>query len=143
MRNLNIEENVLIFKSVAILYLFLITSVSQAIINQLSTIEKTRTERKKPKIKTFNTFKQLRRQWPDVIIFTKVVSLKYSWIKRSFDEDLHAWKKLPAYVTETNLCKNTPSFCEEIMKNYPKYLLCFLHLPSAILCQFLWFNSNF
>ena len=38
MRNLNIEGNVLMFKSIGILSPLLITSVSQALINQVSTI---------------------------------------------------------------------------------------------------------
>ena len=52
MRNINIEGNALIFKSITILSLLLTTSVSQAIINQLSVIQKNiMPNRKNPKLK--------------------------------------------------------------------------------------------
>ena len=38
--------------------------------------------------------------------------------------------------------KNVPNSNEEIIKNWVKYLSCFPFLPSVILSQFLWFNSN-
>ena len=117
-------------------------------------------EREKSKNKTFNTFKQLRKRCglKDVDLFTKVISLQCSWIKRLYDENFHEWKIIPSYLITTIFCenfkyhpclepsirslKNVPNFYKEIITNWAKCFSCSPYLPSAILSQFLWFNSN-
>ena len=65
---------------------------------------------------------------------------------------------IPSYLIITILCKdfkfhprlqpsirslkNVPNFYKEIVANWAKYFSCSPYLPSAILSQFLWFNSN-
>ena len=90
-------------------------------------------------------------------VFTKVISLQYSWIKRLYNENLHEWKITPSYLIKTIFCENfkfhpclDPSirslkkanFCKEMIINWAKCLSGSPSLPSAILSQFLWFNSN-
>ena len=38
--------------------------------------------------------------------------------------------------------KDVPDFYKEMITNWAKCLPCFPYFPSAILSQFLWFNSN-
>ena len=93
MRNLTIEGKVLVFKSLAIskiVHLSLITTVPHAIINQLNNIKKTVWNRKNPKIKhstLSNSYED--GGLKDVDVFTKVISLQCSWIKRLYDENFH------------------------------------------------------
>ena len=87
-----------------------------------------------------------------------------SWIKRPYDENFHEWKIIPSYLIKTIFCenfkfypciepsirslKNVPNFYKEMIANWAKCLSWFLSLefpcslPSVILSQFLWFNSN-
>ena len=91
MRNLTIEGKVLVFKSLAIskiVHLSLKTMVPRAIINQLNNnqLKNFIWNGKNPKIK----HKTLSNNDGDsgfkkVDIFTKVISLQCSWIKRLYD----------------------------------------------------------
>ena len=94
----------------------------------------------------------------EVDVFTKVISLECSWIKRLYDENFHEWKIISSYLTKTIFCekfkfhpcldpsirslKNVPNFYKEMITNWAKCLSGFPSLPSAILSQFLWFNST-
>ena len=94
----------------------------------------------------------------DVDVFTKVISLQCSWIKRLYDENFHEWKIIPSCFIKTIFCenfkfhpcldpsirslKNVPNFYKEMITNWAKCLSGSPSLPSAILSQFLWFNSN-
>ena len=94
----------------------------------------------------------------DVGVFAKGISLQYSWIKRLYDENFHKLKIIPSYLIKTIFCgnvefhlclepsirllKKVPNFYKEMITNWEKCLLCSPYLPSAILSQFLWFNSN-
>ena len=93
----------------------------------------------------------------NVDIFSKVVSLQCSWIKRLFDNNFHQWKLIPLYlirqylgkkfkfhsnleVSHSILCK-FPKFYKEIFIRWGKYLSSLATLPSTIACQFIWFNK--
>ena len=94
----------------------------------------------------------------DVDVFTKAICLQYSWIKRLYDENVHNWKIIPSYLIKTifwenfkfspcldpsiRSLKNVPNFYKVLITNWTKCLSCSLSLPSQILSQFLWFNSN-
>ena len=115
-------------------------------------------ERKNPKNKPFNTNNYKDGGLKDVDIFAKVSSLQCSWIKRLFDENFHQWKIIPACLIKKNFCKNfkfhpclepsirsmknVPSFYKEVIKNWAIYFSCSRYLPSAILPQLLWLDSN-
>ena len=162
MRNLTIEGKVLVFKSLAvskIVHLSLITTVPHAIINQLNVKKSFIWNGKNPKIKhstLSNSYEDGGLKEVDVI--TKVSSLQCTWIKRLHDEDFHEWKIIPSYLIKTIFCenfkfypcldpsirslKNVPDFLKEMITNWAKCLSCSPSLPSAILFQLLWFNSN-
>ena len=162
MRNLTIEGKVLVFKSLAvskIVHLSLITTAPHAIINQLNVKKSFIWNGKNPKIKhstLSNSYEDGGLKEVDVI--TKVSSLQCTWIKRLHDEDFHEWKIIPSYLIKTIFCenfkfypcldpsirslKNVPDFFKEMITNWAKCLSCSPSLPSAILFQLLWFNSN-
>ena len=76
-----------------------------------------------------------------VEIFVKASSLQCSWIKRLFDEYLHEWKRILAYLTKTNFSKNfkfhprlepsvkkkknIPIFYKVVIKNWAIYIFLF------------------
>ena len=94
----------------------------------------------------------------DVDVFTKFIILQCYWIKRLYDENFHEWKIIPSDLIKTIFCenfkflpclepstrslKNVPNFYKEIITNWAKCFFCSPYLPSAILSQLLWFNSN-
>ena len=41
-----------------------------------------------------------------VDVFTKIISLHCSWIKRLYDESFHEWKIIPSYLIKTIFCEN-------------------------------------
>ena len=163
MRNLTIEGKVLSFKFLPIskiVHLSLITTVPHAIINQLNNIQKNFLwNGKNPKIKHSTLSNSYEGGGlKEVDVFTKVNSLQCTWIKRLHDEDFHEWKIIPSYLIKTIFCenfkfypcldpsirslKNVPDFFKEMITNWAKCLSCSPSLPSAILFQLLWFNSN-
>ena len=94
----------------------------------------------------------------DVDVFTKAISLQCSWIRILYDENFHEWKIIPSYLIKTiffknfkfhpcldpskRSLKNTPNFYKEMITNWVKCLSYSPSLPSAILSQFWWLNSN-
>ena len=96
----------------------------------------------------------------DVDVFTKVIGLQCSRIKKLYNEIFHEWKITPSCLIWTNFyenfklrrylessirsLKNLPNFYKEMKINWAKYLSCSPYLRSAILSQFFffWFNSN-
>ena len=91
MRNVTIEGKVLVFKSLAIskiVHLSVITVVPHAIINKLSSIIRNFIwNRKNLRIKHSTLLKSYEDGGlKDVEIFTKVISLQCSWIKRLYNE---------------------------------------------------------
>ena len=94
----------------------------------------------------------------NVDIFSKVVSLQCSWIKRLFDNNFHQWKLIPLYlirqylgnsfnfysnleVSHSILCKFS-KFYKEIFIRWGKHLSSPATLPSTVVCQFIWFNKH-
>ena len=95
----------------------------------------------------------------NVDIFSKVVSLQCSWIKRLFDNNFHQWKLIPLYlirqylgktlnfisisfhsnleVSHSILCK-FPKFYKELFIRWGKHLSSSATLPSTLACQCTW-----
>ena len=134
--------------------------VPHAIINHRKNIKKNYIQNgKNPKIK-YSTLSNSYEDggFKDIGVFTKVIGLQCSWIKRLYDENFHEWKIIPSYVIKTifrenfkfhpcldpriTSLKNVPNFYKEIITNWVKCLSGSPSLPSAILSQFLWFNSS-
>ena len=95
----------------------------------------------------------------NVNIAAKISSLQSSWIKKLFNENFHDWKILPLHIIHKSLGKkivfhsnlkvnkkSTKSFLKynrEIINTWGSKFSCqTLVVPSAILSQFLWFNSQ-
>ena len=95
----------------------------------------------------------------NVDIFSKVVSLQCSWIKRLFDNNFHQWKLIPLYLIRQYLGKNLkfhsnlevshsilckfPNFYKEIFIRWGKHLCPPANLLSTVAYQFIWYNSIF
>ena len=94
----------------------------------------------------------------NVNIAAKISSLQSSWIKKLFDENFHDWKILPLHIIHKSLgkkfvfhsnlkvnkklTKSFPKYYREIINTWGSKLSCQTLVPSAILSQFLWFNSQ-
>ena len=94
----------------------------------------------------------------DVNIAAKISSLQSSRIKKLFDENFHDWKIIPLHIIHKSLGKKfvfhsnlkvnkklTKSFLKyyrEIINTWGSKFLCQTLEQSAILSQFLWFNSQ-
>ena len=94
----------------------------------------------------------------NVDIFSKVVSLQCSWIKRLFDNNFHQWKLIPLYLIRQYLGKNFkfhsnlevshsilckfPKFYKEIFIRWGKYISSPATLPSTVACQIIWYNKH-
>ena len=93
-----------------------------------------------------------------VDIFSKIVSLQCSLVRRLFDNNFHQWKAIPLYLVQKYLCKNFkfhsdldlkksrlrnfPKYYQELLYKWGKFLSFSPNLPSAIISQFIWFNKN-
>ena len=104
-----IEGKVLVIKFLAvskIVHLSLITTVPHALINQLNNIQRNFIwNRKNRKIKAStlsNSYED--GGLKDVNVFTKVISMQCSWIKRLHDEKFNEWKIIQSYLVKTNFC---------------------------------------
>ena len=59
----------------------------------------------------------------NVDIFSKVVSLQCSWIKRLFDNNFHQWKLIPLYLIRQYLVKNFIFHSDlEVIQFYASFL---------------------
>ena len=97
LRNLTIEGRIVVFKSLAIsklIHLALVTEIPTSTINLLTKIQmKFVWKGKNPKIKNSTLCNDYEYGGlKNVDIFSKVVSLQCSWIKRLFDNNFHQWK---------------------------------------------------
>ena len=162
LRNLTIEGRIVVFKSLAIsklIHLALVTEIPTTTINLLTKIQMEFIWKgKNPKIKNSTLcndyeYGGLR----NVDIFSKVVSLQCSWIKRLFDNNFHQWKIIPLYLFRQYLEKNFkfhsnlqvshsilrkfPKFYKEIFIRRCKHLASPATLPSTVACQFIWYNK--
>ena len=111
LRNAAIEGRIVVFKSLAILkliHLALFTEIPTSTINLLTNIQMEFIwTRKNPAIKNStlrNYYKSTGLK--NVDVFSKVVRLQYSWIKRLFDNNFHQWKWIPLYLIRQYLGKN-------------------------------------
>ena len=95
----------------------------------------------------------------NVDIFSKVVSLQCSWIKRLFDNNFHQWKLIPLYLIRQYLGKNFkfhsnlevshsilckfPKFYKEIFIRWGKHLSSPATLPPTVACSLFGVTSIF
>ena len=93
----------------------------------------------------------------NVNISAKISILQSSWIQRLFNENFHDWKILPLHIIHKSLgkkfvfhsnlklnkklTKSFPKYYREIINTWGSKSSCQTLVPSAILSQFLWFNS--
>ena len=131
LRNLTIEGRIVVFKSLAIsklIHLALVTEIPTTTNNLLTKIQmEVIWKGKNPKIKNSplcNDYEYggLR----DVDIFSKVVSLQCTWIKRLFDNNFHQWKIIPLYLFRQYLGKNFKfhsnlQVSHSILRKFPKF----------------------
>ena len=99
LRNLTIEGRIVVFKSLAISKWNTSTNLTKI---QMQFTWKG----KNPKIKNstlcnYYEYSGLK----NVDIFSKVVNLQCSWIKRLFDNNFHKWKLIPLYLIRQYLGK--------------------------------------
>ena len=163
MRNLSLLGKITIFKTLAhskIIHLALVTNVPTATIELLSKIQKEFLWGKnKSKIKHDTLCNDYENGGlKSVDIFSKIVSLQCSWIRRLYDENFHPWKVIPLYLIEMHFGKNFkfhpnldlkdfslkifPKYYQEIIYRWSKYLSSPPFLPSSIASQFLWLNKD-
>ena len=163
MRNPSLLGKITIFETLAlsnIIHLALVTNVPTAIIELLSKIQKEFLwGNNKCKIKHNTLCNDYENGGlKSVDIFSKIVSLKCSWIRRLHDENFHPWKVIPLYLIEMHFGKNFkfhlnldlrnlslkvfPKYYQEIIYRWIKYLSSPTSLPSSTASQFLWLNKE-
>ena len=162
MRNLSIEGNIVVFKTLAISKLVSLAPViviPNHITDEVAKIQKSFIwHDSSPKIK----HETLRMEFKagglkSVDIRFKFVSLQCSWVKKLYDDCFHEWKIIPLHLLnkyfgpsfkfhsnlhfESKLLKDFPSFYKQILMNWKKYFIASPITPSCVLSQFLWYNS--
>ena len=97
---------------------------------------------KNPKISEYGGLK-------NVDIFSKVVSLQCSCIKRLFDNNFHQWKLIPLYLICQYSGKNFKFYSNvEVVHSilcklrWSKHLSLPSALPSTVAYQFIWYNKH-
>ena len=94
----------------------------------------------------------------NVDLRNKITSIQCSWVKRLFEDDFHDWKVIPLFLIGKHLGKNFkfhnnidlskdilskfPSFYQNIFIKWINNYTAKPTLPSMILSEFIWFNSN-
>ena len=111
MRHLSLEGKITIFKSLAIskiVYLALLTIVAKNVIFDLKENENRFSwSNKKSKIKHATLCNDYKNgDLKNIDIELKVISLKYSWIRRLYNEVDHDWKIIPLNYIHNTLGKN-------------------------------------
>ena len=104
-RNLTLEGEIVIFKTIAILNIVfqsLITTVPEYVVNELEKIQKAflwNNSTSKIKHETLcNGYEAGRLK--NVDNPNKIIALRCSWISRLYDDYLHEWKLIPLYIIE-------------------------------------------
>ena len=162
-RNLSLEGKTTVFKSLALSktpHLALVKTIPPSIIDQLNNTQKNFIwNGLNPKIKNSTINNNYENGGlKNVNIAAKISSLQSSWIKRLFDENFHDWKIIPLHIVHKSLgkmsvfhsnlkvnkklTKSFPKYYREIINTWGSKFSCQTLVPSAILSQFLWFNSQ-
>ena len=163
MRNLLLLGKITIFKTLAlskIIHLALVTNKPTVTIELLSKIQKEFLwGENKSKVKHDTLCNDYENGGlKSVDIFSKIVSIQCSCIRRLYDENFHPWKVIPLYLIEMHSGKNFkfhpnldlrnfflkifPKYYQEIIYRCSKHLSSPPCLPSSIACQFLWLNKD-
>ena len=98
------------------------------------------------------------RGFKNVELRNKITSIQCSWVKRLSEDDFHDWKVIPLFLIGKHLSKNikfhnninlsndilskSPSFYQDIFIKWINNYTAKPTLPSMILPEFIWFNSN-
>ena len=135
-------------------------TISPTIIDQLNKTQKNLIwNRLNPKIKNSTINNNCKNGGLKYVnIAAKINSLQSSWIKRLFDENVHDWKILSLHTIHKSLGKkfvfhSNLKVNKKLTKSFLKYyrgiiniwgskFSCQKLVPSGILSQFLWFNSQ-
>ena len=94
----------------------------------------------------------------NVDLRNKITSMQCSWVKRFFEDDFHDWKVIPLFLIGKHLGKNLKfhnnidinndilskfqSFYQDIFIKWINNFTSKPTVPSMILSEFIWFNSN-
>ena len=162
-RNLSLEGKTKVFKSLAlseIIHLALAKTIQAPIIDQLNKAQRNfMWNGLNPEIKNSTINNNYENGGlKNVNTAAKISSLQSSWMKRLFDENFHDWKILPLHIIHKSLgkkflfrsnlkvnkklTKSFPKYYREIINSWGSKFSCQALVPSAILSQFLWFNSQ-
>ena len=163
MRQLTLEGRIKVFKSLAVskvIHLLLITKLHNNIVDLLHKIQKNFIwQGKKTKIKRSTLSNGYDKGGiKNVDLRDKITSMQCSWVKRLFEDDFHDWKVIPLFLIGKHLGKNFkfhnnidlskdilskfPSFYQNIFIKWINNYTAKPTLPSMILSEFIWFNSN-
>ena len=163
MPNLLLLGKITIFKTLAlskIIHLALVFNVPTATIELLSKMQKEFLWGKnKSEIKQDTLCNDYENGGlKSVDIFSKIVSLQCSWVRRLYDKNFHPWKVIPLYLIEMHFGKNFnfhpnldlrnfslkifSKYYQEIIYRWGIYLSSPPSLPSSIASQFLWINKD-
>ena len=163
MRQLTLEGRITVFKSLAIskvVHLLLITKLHNNTIDLMYKIQKNFIwQGKKAKIKHSTLCNGYENGGlKNVDLRNKITSIQCSWVKRLFEDDFHDWKVIPLFLIGKHLGKNFkfhnnidlskdilskfPSFYQNIFIKWINNYTAKPTLPSMILSEFIWFNSN-
>ena len=162
-RQLTLEGRITVFKSLAIskvVHLLLITKLHNNTIDLMYKIQKNFIwQGKKAKIKHSTLYNGYENGGlKNVDLRNKITSIQCSWVKRLFEDDFHDWKVIPLFLIGKHLGKNFkfhnnidlsndilskfPYFYQDIFIKWINNYTAKPTLPSMILSEFIWFNSN-
>ena len=163
MRQLTLEGRTKVFKFLAVskvIHLLLITKLHNNITDLLHKIQKNFIwQGKKAKIKHSTLCNGYEKGGiKNVDLRNKITSMQCSWVKRLFEDDFHDWKVIPLFLIGKHLGKNFkfhnnidisndilskfPSFYQDIFIKWINNFTSKSTLPSMILSEVIWFNSN-
>ena len=111
MRNLSLLGKISTFKTLAfskIIHFTLVTSVPSSTIDLLNKMQKDFLwDKKNAKIKHSTLCCDCANDGlKSIDMFSKIVSLQSSWIRQSWYDNFHQWKKIPLYLVQKYLCRN-------------------------------------